>query len=69
MQVHEDNRVDAEDERATAELRRLNAEAIKLEAEARRFRQSTTLDRCKLGLAIFAACVAALQFAERQGWL
>ena len=69
MQIHEDNRVEPEDERTTAELRRLNAEAIKLEAEARRFRHSTIIDGWKLGLAIFAACVAGLQFAGSQGWL
>ncbi len=56
------------DERATAELRRLNAEAMKLETEARRFRQSTIIDLCKLGLAAFAAGLAALKFAESQGW-
>ena len=55
MQIHEDNRVEPEDERTTAELRRLNAESIELEAEARRFRHSTIIDGCKLGLAVFCS--------------
>ena len=61
--------MELKDETATAELRRLNAEAMKLEAEARRFRHSTMIEGGKLGLAAFAAGVAALKFAESQGWL
>ena len=61
--------MELEDERATAELRRVNAEAMKLEAEARRFRQDMIVEGGKLTLAAFAAGVAALKFAESQGWL
>ena len=57
------------DDRTTAELRRVNAEAMKLEAEAHRFRQDMAIEGGKLGLAAFAAGIAALKFAESQGWL
>lgn len=68
--------VERDDERAAVELKRLAAEteklrveAEKLDAEARRLRYSTVMDTAKVGLAMFAAGVAALQFVQRAGWL
>lgn len=68
--------MEPDDRRATAELRRLDAETEKLKVqtdklrvEARRLRQSINTDRVKLGLALFAAGVAALEFGRRLGWL
>ncbi len=64
------------DERAHAELRRLNAEtdklrveAEKLDAEARRLQQSIVTDVMKLALAVGAAVIAVIKFAESLGWL
>ena len=66
----------AEDERAAAELRRINAEARKLAAEAdklmaevHRLRLSIVRDVWAMGLATFGAGLAALQFANKVGWL
>lgn len=68
--------MEADDRRAIAELRRLDAEAEKLKVEtgklrveARRLRQSIAMDGVKLGLALFAAGLAALEFGHRLGWL
>ncbi|MDE0348116.1 MAG: hypothetical protein OXM56_00175 [Gammaproteobacteria bacterium] len=68
--------MEADDLRAAAELTRLDAETHKLRVEAeklvvetRRLRQSINTDRVKLGLILFAAVVAALEFAHRLGWL
>ena len=68
--------MEADDRRTAAELRRLAAEtdklgveAEKLGVEARRLRQSINMDRVKLGLALFAAGFAALEFVHRLGWL
>lgn len=68
--------MEADDPRAAAELRQFDAEARKLTVEAeklvvetRRLRQSINADRVKLGLALFAAGVAALEFAHGAGWL
>ncbi len=66
----------SEEERAAAELKRINAEAFKLaaeagklEAEEQRLRRSIVRDGWTIGLAVFAAGLAALQFANKVGWL
>ncbi|MCY4344656.1 MAG: hypothetical protein OXE83_13935 [Gammaproteobacteria bacterium] len=68
--------MDPNEERAAAELRRVNAEADKLaaeagklEAEELRLRRSVVKDAWTIGLAVFAAGLAALQFANSLGWL
>lgn len=68
--------MEPKEERAAAELRRINAEANKLEAEADkleaeelRLRRSVLKDAWMIGLAVFAAGVAARQFANGLGWL
>ena len=72
-----------EEKRAAAGLRKLYAEAEKLEAEARRpapeagslramlgkFRHSAIADFAKLGLAMFAAILVALEFVDSVGRL
>lgn len=52
-----------------AEANKLTAEAAKLRAERWRFRQSAIADFAKLGLAFFAAGIAALKVFESLGWL
>ena len=66
----------AEDERAAAELRRINAEARKLAAEAdkpiaeeNRLQRIVSRDVWMVALATFGACLAALEFANKVGWL
>ena len=68
--------MEPEEERAAAELRRINAEANKLAAEAdklgaeeQRLLRSMAKDAWTIGLAVFAAGLAALKFAESVGWL
>ena len=68
--------MEPKEERAAAELRRINAEADKLaaeagklEAEEERLLQSVVKDAWMIGLAVFAAGLAALEFANRVGWL
>ena len=68
--------MEPKEERAAAELRRINAEANKLaaeadklEAEELRLRRSVLKDAWMIGLAVFAAGLAALQFANSLGWL
>ena len=63
--------MEPKEERAAAELRRINAEANKLAAEAEelRLRRSVLKDAWMIGLAVFAAGLAALQFANSVGWL
>ena len=65
-----------EEERAAAELRRINAEADKLaaeadklEAEEQRLLRGVVKDAWTIGLAVFAAGLAALKFADSVGWL
>ena len=67
-----------EEERAAAGLRRLESEAEKLDAQARKrapeagklraglrkFRYGAISDCAKLGLAMFAAILVALEFAD-----
>ena len=69
-------RINAEAEKLEAEARKLAPEATKLEAEsdklhagARRIRRATVKDAWMIGLAVFAAGVAALQLADSVGWL
>lgn len=52
-----------------AEATKLRAEAAKLQAEKRSFRQSAIADFAKLGLAFFAAGIAALKVFDSLGWL
>ena len=52
-----------------AEANKLTAEAAKLQAEKRSFRQSAITDFAKLGLAFFAAGIAALKVFDSLGWL
>jgi len=52
-----------------AETRKLAAEADKLVAEERHLRRSVVRDAWMTALAIFAAGLAALQFANKVGWL
>ena len=66
----------AEDERAAAELRRINAEVRKLAAEAdklmaegRRLQRIIVRDAWMVALATFGAGLAALEFANKVGWL
>ena len=61
--------MEPKEERAAAELRRINAEADKLEAEELRLRRSVLKDAWMIGLAVFAAGLATLQFANSVGWL
>ncbi len=68
--------MEPEEERAAAELRRINAEADKLaaeadklEAEEQRLNSSVVKDAWTIGLAVFAAGLAALKFADSVGWL
>ena len=67
--VSEEERAAAELSRVKAETRKLAAEAGKLEAEERRLRRSVVRDTWTIGLAVFAAGLAALQFANKVGWL
>ena len=76
-------KLNAETDRLEAEARKLAPEATKLEAEATKlkaeteklkaerwmFRQSAITDFGKLGLAFFAAGIAALKVIESLGWL
>ncbi|MYE13219.1 MAG: hypothetical protein F4X99_16520 [Gammaproteobacteria bacterium] len=68
--------MEPDEERAAAELRRVNAEADKLvaeadklEAEEQHLLRSVVKDVWMIGLAVFAAGLAALQFAEQVGSL
>ena len=68
--------VNREEERTAKELRnldaasaKLEAEARKLEAEVRTFEQTAFIDAVKLGLAVFAAILAALKVADALGWI
>lgn len=67
--VSEDERAAAELSRINAETRKLAAEAEKLEAEEQRLLRSIVRDAWTTALAIFAAGLAALQFANKVGWL
>lgn len=65
----EAERLKAEAGTLGAEASKLAAEADKLKAEAERLRRSTVKDAWMVGLAVFAAGLAALQFAHGVGWL
>ncbi len=65
----EEERAAAELSRMNAETRKLAAEADKLVAEERHLRRSVVRDAWMTALAIFAAGLAALQFANKVGWL
>ncbi len=65
----EAEKLEAEAATLCAEASKLVAEADKLEAEARRIKRGTVKDAWMVGLAVFAAGLAALQFAHRVGWL
>ena len=67
--VSEEERAAAELKRINAETRKLAAEADKLEAEEQRLRRSIVRDGWAIGLAVFTAGLAALQFANKVGWL
>lgn len=62
-------KLEAEARKLEPEALKLRREATKLRAEVRRFRQSTIVDFAKLGLALFALGIAALEWAEGMGWL
>ena len=69
-------RLNAEAEKLEAEAAtlgvdasKLAAERDKLKAEARRIKRGTVNDAWMLVLAVFAAALAALQFANSVGWL
>ena len=63
------SRIKAETRKLAAEADKLVAEVGKLEAEQRRLRRSVVKDTWTIGLAAFAAGLAALQFANKVGWL
>ena len=65
----EAEKLEAEAGTLRAEASKLAAEADKLVAEARRIRRGTVKDAWMLVLAVFAAGLAALQFAYSVGWL
>ena len=67
--VSEEERDAAELSRIKAETRKLAAEAGKLDAERQRLRRSIVRDTWTIVLALFAAGLAALQFAHKVGWL
>ena len=62
-------KLDAESAKLDAEAEKFDAEAKKLEAELRRFQHTALMDTVKLGLAVFAAILAALKVAHALGWL
>ena len=65
----EAEKLEAEARKLAREATKLEAEADKLQAEARRIRRATVKDAWMIGLAVFAAGVAALELADSVGWL
>ena len=65
----EDARAAAELRRLDAETRKLTAEEKKLDEESRKLRNGIVMDAAKLGLAVFAAVVAAINLMGSLGWL
>ena len=67
--VKEFRNLDAASAKLEAEANKLDVEARKLEAEVRNLDQAAYTDAVKLGLAAFAAILAALKVADTLGWL
>ena len=61
------SRIKAETRKLAAEADKLEAEADKLEAEEQRLLRSIVRDAWTTALALFAAGLAALQFAQQSG--
>ena len=61
--------LDAASAKLEAEANKLDVEARKLEAEVLKFEQTAFIDAVKLGLAVFAAILAALKVADTLGWI
>ena len=63
------SRIKAETRKLAAEADKLAAEVDKLAAEEKRLRRSIVRDGWTIVLALFTAGLAALQFANKVGWL